>query len=55
MSFTYKKYFPYKNIRPQQTEAIDFILDAFVNQNKNYGQKIGVEYAECFEPVRYLF
>jgi len=36
MSFTYKKYFPYKNIRPQQTEAIDFILDAFVNQNKKF-------------------
>lgn len=29
-------------------------LDFFVNQNKNYGQRIGVEYAECFEPVRYL-
>jgi N-acetylglucosamine malate deacetylase 1 len=29
-------------------------LEFFVNQNKNYGQKIGVEYAECFEPIRYL-
>lgn len=26
----------------------------FKNQNSNDGQKIGVEYAECFEVVRYL-
>ena len=26
----------------------------FSNQNSNDGQKIGVEYAECFEVVRYL-
>lgn len=29
-------------------------LDFFRNQNANDGQKIGVEYAECFEIVRYL-
>jgi LmbE family N-acetylglucosaminyl deacetylase len=30
-------------------------LDFFKNQNANDGQKIGVEYAECFEVVRFLF
>lgn len=30
-------------------------LDFFKNQNANDGQKIGVQYAECFEVVRYLF
>lgn len=29
-------------------------LDFFMNQMSNDGQKIGVEYAECFESVRYL-
>ena len=29
-------------------------LEFFKNQNANDGQKIGVEYAECFEIVRYL-
>lgn len=29
-------------------------LRFFLNQNQNDGQKIGVEYAECFEVVRYL-
>lgn len=29
-------------------------LDFFTNQNANDGQKIGVQYAECFEVVRYL-
>ena len=29
-------------------------LDFFKNQNSNDGQKIGVEYAECFEVIRYL-
>jgi len=29
-------------------------LEFFVNQNKNDGQKIGVEYAESFEIIRYL-
>ncbi len=30
-------------------------LRFFLNQNQNDGQKIGVEYAECFEVVKYLF
>lgn len=29
-------------------------IDFFTNQNANEGHKIGVEYAECFEVVRYL-
>jgi hypothetical protein len=29
-------------------------IEFFKNQNSNDGQKIGVEYAECFEVVRYL-
>ncbi|NOZ28635.1 MAG: hypothetical protein GXP39_11360 [Chloroflexi bacterium] len=29
-------------------------LRFFMNQNQNDGQKIGVEYAECFEVVKYL-
>jgi len=29
-------------------------LDFFRNEHRNAGQKIGVEYAECFEVVRYL-
>ena len=29
-------------------------LRFFLNQNQNDGQKIGVEYAECFEVVKYL-
>jgi LmbE family N-acetylglucosaminyl deacetylase len=29
-------------------------LEFFKNQNSNDGQKIGVQYAECFEVVRYL-
>ena len=29
-------------------------LEFFTNQNRNDGQKIGVEYAECFEIIRYL-
>jgi len=29
-------------------------LEFFLNQNQNDGQKIGVQYAECFEVIRYL-
>jgi LmbE family N-acetylglucosaminyl deacetylase len=29
-------------------------VEFFTNQNSNDGQKIGVDYAECFEVVRYL-
>ena len=30
-------------------------LRFFVNQNQNDGQKIGVDYAECFEVLKYLY
>lgn len=30
-------------------------LDFFTKQHANDGQKIGVQYAECFEVIRYLF
>lgn len=36
MSFKYKGYFPFENIRPQQKEAIDFALDAFINKGKKF-------------------
>ena len=36
MNFEYKKYFPYKSIRPQQDEAIQFALDNCLNQNKRF-------------------
>ena len=29
-------------------------IDFFKRQNANDGQKIGVQYAECFEVIRYL-
>lgn len=36
MSFKYSKHFPYKDIRDQQAEAIEFALDNCVNQGKRY-------------------
>lgn len=36
MSFKYKGYFPFNEIRPQQKEAIDFALDAFINKGKKF-------------------
>jgi len=36
MSFNYKSEFPFKKIRPQQDEAINFALDAFLNKNKKF-------------------
>jgi Rad3-related DNA helicase len=36
MSFTYNEYFPYPSIRDQQSEAIDFILDSFINKQKRF-------------------
>ncbi|HIK67899.1 MAG TPA: ATP-dependent DNA helicase [Flavobacteriales bacterium] len=34
--FSYSKFFPYPQIRESQTQAIDFALDAFLNQNKKF-------------------
>jgi hypothetical protein len=34
--FEVAQYFPYKDIREQQTEAIQFALDAFLNQGKAF-------------------
>ena len=34
--FDYKQYFPHESIRDEQIQAIDFILDAFINRNKKY-------------------
>ena len=34
--FKYQPYFPYKKIRAEQTTAIDFALDAFINQKKRF-------------------
>ena len=36
MSFQYSKHFPYKDIRDQQAEAIEFALDNCINQGKRY-------------------
>lgn len=36
MTFKYKSYFPFKEIRPEQTKAIDFALDAFINKDKKF-------------------
>ena len=36
MSFEYKKHFPYKTIRDQQDQAIQFALDNCLNQNKRF-------------------
>jgi ATP-dependent DNA helicase DinG len=32
----YESYFPYDKIRPQQTEAIDFAIDKFLNDDKRF-------------------
>jgi len=32
----WKQYFPYDNIRPQQEDAINFVLDAFLNKKKKF-------------------
>jgi ATP-dependent DNA helicase DinG len=32
----WKKYFPFENVRPQQEEAINFILNSFINDKKRY-------------------
>lgn len=34
--FTYSQYFPYKNIRSEQTQSIDFVLDNFITKNKKF-------------------
>ena len=34
--FSYFQFFPYPEIRESQTQAIDFALDAFLNQNKKF-------------------
>jgi len=34
--FDFQKFFPYPEVRPEQSEAIKFILDAFYNQNKRF-------------------
>ena len=36
MNFKYSKFFPHEKIRDQQADAIEFALDAFVNQNKRF-------------------
>ncbi len=36
MKFKYKGYFPFKELRSQQEEAIDFALDAFINKKKKF-------------------
>lgn len=35
-SFDYKKFFPFKEPRKDQNDAINFILDAFLNKNKKF-------------------
>jgi Rad3-related DNA helicase len=35
-NFSYSHFFPYPEIREQQTLAIDFALDAFINQGKKF-------------------
>ena len=35
-TFSYTKFFPYSKIRNEQTLAIDFALDAFINQKKKF-------------------
>jgi len=35
-SFHYSQFFPYPEIRDSQTQAIDFALDSFLNQNKKF-------------------
>lgn len=34
--FEYKDLFPFPKIREQQKQAIDFVLDSFINKNKKY-------------------
>ena len=34
--FKYQPYFPYDKIRTEQSKAIEFALDNFINQNKRY-------------------
>jgi ATP-dependent DNA helicase DinG len=34
--FSYSKFFPYPQIRDEQTLAIEFVLDSFINQNKKF-------------------
>lgn len=36
MKFNYKAEFPFKEIRPQQDEAMNFALDAFLNKGKKF-------------------
>ena len=36
MQFDVKSIFPYKEIRNAQSEALDFALDAFINQGKKF-------------------
>ena len=35
-NFHYSQFFPYPQIREEQTQAIDFALDAFINQKKKF-------------------
>lgn len=35
-SFEYKQFFPHQTARDQQEEAIEFTLDAFINQGKKF-------------------
>ena len=36
MTHNWKQYFPYPQTRPEQDQAIDFALDAFINQDKKF-------------------
>ena len=36
MTHNWKQYFPYPQTRPEQDQAIDFALDAFINQDKRF-------------------
>ena len=36
MSYDWKPYFPYDTSRPEQEVAIDFALDAFIDQDKKF-------------------
>ncbi len=36
MNFEYKKHFPYKSVRDQQAEAIDFALSESINEGKRF-------------------
>src|SRR3990167_5656037 len=35
-SFDYQVFFPYKTVRKEQDVAINFILNAFINENKKF-------------------